>query len=294
MIKTETGLVLKEKRGLYTVETENDCIGHNIVICKAGSRLRKNGIRLCAGDKVQLEQNPDGSGFIKAALMRKNALARPPVANVDVCVIVLSVRDPAPSLYAVDKLTVMAQSCGIETAAVITKGDLACPGGLVSLYTAAGFRCFCVSAGKGDTRELSEYLAGKTSVFAGASGVGKSSLLNALFPRFKAKTGEISERIARGKNTTRHTEFFKVGENTYIADTPGFSVLDGHRVGVAEKWALAELFPDFAPFLGECAFRGCTHLKEQGCAVLRAVSDGTIAQSRHESYVRLYGEIGKT
>lgn len=282
------GVIVKEKRGLYTVALSDKAP----ILCKAGSRIRKDGVRLLAGDRVEIELNSDGSGFIRGIKERKNCLTRPAVANIDLYVIVTATATPAPYLYNIDKLTVMAASAGVEVVVVINKCDVAPPDALLSVYERAGYRCFplCAKSGEGKGALL-EYLKGKTSVFAGASGVGKSSLLNALYPTLNAETGELSLKISRGKNTTRHTEFFAVSDGTYIADTPGFTMLDEERLGVEEKEELFFCFPEFAGLFGKCVFRGCTHLKEEGCALISAVEAGKIAPSRHESYVKLYEEI---
>jgi len=281
------GVIIKEKNGLYTVWTDT-----KEILCRAGSRVRKGGIRLLAGDRVEIELNDDGSGFITSALPRANALARPHVANVGVFVIVVAATSPAPYPYNVDKLTVMAEKAGIETVLAINKCDLKASDELVGIYGGAGYKCFSLSASKGvGVDELRDYLRGKTAVFAGASGVGKSSLLNALYPSLNAETGELSRKIVRGKNTTRHTEFFAVEQNTFIADTPGFTMLDEDKLGLENNEAVFDCFPEFAECFGKCRFRGCTHLKEEGCAVIEGVKQGSIAPSRHESYVKLYAAL---
>lgn len=282
----ERGVIVKEKNGLYTVSAE-----HGSVLCRAGSRIRKGGVRPLAGDRVEIEQSGD-DGFIVSVLPRFNRMARPPVANVGAFVIVAAAAEPAPYLYGIDKLTVMACAAGVETVLAISKGDLADTDALRGIYERAGFKCFVLSVFTGEgLEELRQYLGGKTAVLAGASGVGKSSLLNAMYREVDAETGELSRKILRGKNTTRHTEFFSVGDGTYIADTPGFSLLDEEQLGVGKKEQLFDCFPEFAPFFGKCRFRGCTHLREEGCAVIEAVKSGAVAASRHESYVRLYGAI---
>jgi len=281
------GVIIKEKNGLYTVWTDTETVQ-----CRAGSRIRKGGIRLLAGDRVEVEPNGDGSGFITAALPRQNHLTRPHVANVGAFVIVVAATSPAPYPYNIDKLTVMAEKAGIETVIAINKCDLLKGDDLRGIYEKAGYKCFELSAARGaGVDSLRDYLQGKTAVFAGASGVGKSSLLNVLYPTLNAETGELSKKIVRGKNTTRHTEFFAVGQNTFIADTPGFTMLDEDKLGITDKEKVFDCFPEFEKYFGECRFRGCTHLKEDGCAVLAAVKDGQVSPSRHESYVKLYNAI---
>ncbi|MBQ3194858.1 MAG: ribosome small subunit-dependent GTPase A [Clostridia bacterium] len=286
-MESELGVIIKEKKGLYTVSA-----GGEELFCKAGSRIRKDGIRLMAGDRVEVERNADGSGFIRNVTPRKNALPRPLVANIDTLVIVTATTSPAPYPYNIDKLTVMAEKADVAVAVVINKCDLKSPGELLDMYRTVGYDCFtvCAATSKG-VEELRTYLKGKTAVFAGASGVGKSSLLNALYPGMEAETGELSKKIARGRNTTRHTEFFPVDKDTYIADTPGFTMLDEDKLGIEEYEELYLCFPEFEKHIGQCMFRGCTHLKEDGCAILAAVKCKELSQSRHESYVKLYGEL---
>lgn len=281
------GIVIKEKKGLYTVAVSGESVQ-----CHAGSRIRKGGARLLAGDRVEIELNGDGTGFITSILPRVNSLVRPLVANIDVFVIVVSASTPAPYPYNIDKLTAMAHSKGVETVIAINKCDTESPAAILSIYEKTPYRCFCLSARTGDGVEaLGDYLRGKTAVFAGASGVGKSSLLNALYSDIGAEIGELSKKIERGKNTTRHTEFFAVEKDTYIADTPGFTMLDEDRLGINEKEDVFDCFPEFEDLYGKCRFRGCTHLKEEGCAVIDAIKSGSVAKSRHESYVKLYESL---
>ena len=281
------GKILKEKKGLYNVLAEGKEFP-----CRAGSRIRKEGVRLLAGDNVLFEVNSDGSGFITEAEPRRNCLIRPLVANVDALVIVAAVCSPDPYLFNIDKLTVTGELSGIEVAVAVNKCDLKSSEELVGIYSRVGYKCFslCAADGRG-VEELKVYLEGKTAVFAGASGVGKSSLLNALYPEFDAETGGLSAKISRGKNTTRHTELFKTGEDTFIADTPGFTMLDTERLGIDEARELIDRFPETEDVRELCRYRGCTHVREEGCAVIEAVQRGDIPKSRHDSYVKLYEEI---
>lgn len=281
----KSGIVLLEKKGLYTVYSDD-----RLISCRAGSRIRKNGVRLLAGDIADIEQNKDGTGFITGIHERKNCLSRPRVANVELFVIVTATCDPAPYYYNLDKLTVMAAVSGIETVFAVNKSDLASPKELCGLYESAGMKCFPITATSGDgVYSLKSYIKGKAVVFAGASGVGKSSLINAMYPDLNAETGELSRKIARGKNTTRHTEFYLTEDKTLVADTPGFTMLDADRIGVTDKRQLWEYFPEFEEH--NCRFRGCTHLKEEGCSVIADVESGKTAKSRHESYCKLYAEL---
>lgn len=281
------GVITKEKKGLYTVAASG-----GVIACHAGSRIRKGGERLLAGDRVELSENGDGTGFITALLPRKNVLARPLVANVDAFVAVVAASTPAPYPYNIDKLTAMACYRGIETVLAVNKCDEADPNALLAVYKTVGCKCFALSAATGEgVSALGAYLRGKTAVLAGASGVGKSSLINALYPDICAETGALSKKTERGKNTTRHTELFPVGNGTYIVDTPGFTMLDEDKLGIESEQSLFDCFSEFGQYFGKCRFRGCTHLKEEGCAIIAAVKSGDIAASRHESYVKLYGAL---
>ncbi len=284
-IEMKVGTVLIEEKGLYSVLTDGETVS-----CRAGSRLRKGGMRILAGDKVDVEMNSDGTGFIVGIKERVNCLARPRVANVELFVIVTASCDPMPYLYNLDKLTVMAAVSELETVFAVNKSDLASPEELCALYSKAGMKCFPLSAKNGEgINELAEYIKGKTVVFAGASGVGKSSLINALYPELNAQTGELSKKIARGKQTTRHTCFFVTHDGTVIADTPGFTMLDADKLGVKDKYGLWQYFKEFDG--AQCKWRGCTHLKEEGCGIIEKVKEGKIAKSRHESFCKLYGEL---
>ncbi len=285
---TTNGVVLLEKKGLYTVYCDGELIS-----CRAGSRLRKSGVRLLAGDMADVDMNQDGTGFITGIQERRNCLIRPRVANVELFVIVTATCDPIPFLYNLDKLTVMAAVAGIETVFAVNKSDLASPKELCELYESAGMKCFPITATNGiGVEALKSYIKGKAVVFAGASGVGKSSLINAMYPDLNAETGELSRKIARGKNTTRHTEFYLTEDRTLVADTPGFTMLDSDKLGVTDKRSLWEYFPEFENH--NCRFRGCTHLKEEGCSVIEDVKNGKTAKSRHESYCKLYDELAAT
>ena len=297
------GMILKVQKGSYEVELPGDIT----VTCRCGSRLRKNGIMPLAGDVVSLEVNPDGTGFITALKERKNKLVRPAVANIDLLAIVVASADPSPLYYNIDKLTAAAVYEDIDVCIIISKKDLTYgeEEKIRQIYESAGFLCFSVSTFSGEgTDELREFLKNRKTAFSGASGVGKSSLLNLLYPEIKAVEGELSQKIMRGKNTTRHTELYKVGENTYIADTPGFSKLyiekdipylqktnsDSFCLEIS-KDKLIFAFPEMAKYACECRYRDCTHTKEEGCAVLKRVEEGIIPLSRHQSYLKIYEEI---
>jgi ribosome biogenesis GTPase len=211
------------------------------------------------------------------------------VANVDQLVILASRSIPVTEPFLIDRMTVLALRQGVEPLICVNKADLAAPEPLAELYRAAGFPVVCTSAETGEgVDELLRLLKGKLSAFSGNSGVGKSSILNALLPNAHIKTGEVSEKLGRGKHTTRHVELYELGGGTYIADTPGFASLDVTMTNVILKENLQYDFPDFAPYIRKCRFDDCAHLKEPGCAVTQAVAEGRIAESRYRSYARLY------
>ena len=247
---------------------------------------------------------PDGAGIaIDRVLDRSCALIRPPMANLDVLFITLAAATPDPVLETVDKLISIAEFNRIEPVIVVTKSDLApdYAAKLAELYRGAGFSAFCVGEGlNGDENELMAYintrLDGKIAAFSGASGVGKSTLLNRLFPSLHLETGDISRRIERGKNTTRHVELYPLSDALdcgFLADTPGFTMLDFERFDFFEKDDLPLTFREFVPLIGSCRYTKCTHTKEQGCAIVDGVKDGSIAKSRHQSFVSLYEILKK-
>ena len=244
----------------------------------------------------------DGTGVaIDEILPRKNALIRPPMANLDLLFVTLSATTPDPVLETVDKLISIAEHNHIEPIVVITKSELAPEYAreLADIYRRAGFEVFCVGNGL-SINALEERIAnvknGTVAAFSGASGVGKSTLLNRLFPNLQLQTGEISRRIERGKNTTRVTELYPLTSEDdcgYLADTPGFTMLDFERFDFFEKEDLPLTFREFSPYIGECRYTKCSHTKEEGCAILAAVKDGTIPKSRHASFLSLYEVLKK-
>ena len=259
------------------------------------------------GDDVTLRIEENGDTYIESIGARKNLLIRPPMANLDILFITAAAAKPAPVLSTLDKLSAICVHGGILPVFVITKCDLDPAGGarIAALYEKSGFPAFTLrglgedadgtsGAGGTDAGEvaalrafLAESLPGKTAAFAGASGIGKSTLLNLLFPALALATGSISEKIERGRHTTRHVELFEA-DGGLVADTPGFGMLDFMRFDFMKVGDLADAFPDFAPYLGRCRYTKCTHLCEDGCAVCEAVERGDIERSRHDSYVELY------
>ena len=297
--KLYTGRIVKSTGGLYRVEIGGegaDKTGET-VDCRAKGAFRRDKLIPLTGDKVRLRVTRTGEGFITEILTRKNSLIRPAVANVDTLVLVIASAHPDPDLYILDKLTAIAAFNGIDTVLVINKCDLKNADELQKLYHTAGIPAFCLSASESEAshavlEQIRTLMHGKTCFFSGASGVGKSSLLNALYPSLlKLETGEISRKIARGKHTTRVTELFKVDESNYIGDTPGFSMVDVAGFNLLTSEGLLDSFPDISAFAHGCRYTDCTHLCEDGCKVVEAVKDGKIAPTRHESFVRLYKEL---
>lgn len=281
------GLILSGKNGLYTVEAEN-----GTYVCRSGTRVRKNDGKILAGDKVLFRDNGDGNGFIISMLERKNSLIRPPVANIDLLAMVVAPKDPAPYLYNIDLLTVIAEKNDIESAIIISKSDLGDHAEIVDIYRKTPFRVIITSSESGSgIDEARALLSNKICVLCGASGVGKSTLLNSLYPELKLQTGSLSEKIARGKNTTRTTELFPMGNGTYLADTPGFTAVNTELYCAIDHKELHKLFPEFEKHTHNCRYSDCTHTKETECGIFEAVSNGEIALSRHESYKKLYGEL---
>ena len=275
--------IIKGIGGFYYVKTAD-----GVVECRAKGIFRKRGITPVAGDRVRLEHEA-GTAVIAEVRPRKNVFVRPPVANVDQFFIVASTVQPAPSTLVIDKLSAIAVDRGAQPVLVITKGDLQDAGALMQCYRTAGFPVLCVNAATGEgLAPLCAMLAGKLSVFSGNSGVGKSTLLGALMPGQTLATGEISQKLGRGRHTTRHVELFRLPNGALVADTPGFASFDTEVPELLNKEELALAFREFHPYLGQCRFVGCSHTKEKGCAVLDALQEGKITASRHRSYVRLY------
>lgn len=279
------GVIMKALSGFYYVDLDG-----TTVTCRGRGRLRHERVKPLVGDRVELTLAPDGAGTVDAVLPRRNQFSRPAVANVDQLVILGANVNPITDPYLIDRLAAMAEGKGCEVVVCLNKCDLDSSDALFALYSAAGFPTLRLSAETGEgLEELRALLAGRVSAFTGNSGVGKSSILNALEPRFALETGEVSEKLGRGRHTTRHVELFRVGSGL-VADTPGFSALEGERLELPGRAGLAACFREFRPYLDECRFVGCSHRKEAGCAVLAAVEAGKIAPSRHKSYCRLYDE----
>lgn len=281
------GIIVKITGGFYYVEADN-CTYE----CKARGVFRKRGCTPLVGDYVCIDV-PDGDGYcsIESIDDRKNSLVRPALANLDVLVIVSSVVEPAVNTYIIDKMICAAVDKGIEPVVVFSKTDLQPCDEYLDIYNKSGIKAIEYSSvtNKG-LYEIKEVLSGKVSAFSGNTGVGKSTLLNALFPQLELKTGEISDKLGRGRHTTRTVELFKCFGG-YVADTPGFSTVDLDRYEIIRKDDLQYCFPEFKEYIGECKFTSCAHICEKGCAVIEAVEKGIIPESRHNSYVRMYNEV---
>jgi ribosome biogenesis GTPase len=281
------GRVLSIRRGIYEVETPE-----GVLKCRAAAAMRKKEGRILAGDKVKFSENGIEGGFITSLLPRENSFVRPPAANVDLLVLTASAREPEPYLYNIDLMSVIAAKCGVECLLILTKADLGGCAEIAGIYEKTPIKVIITSADTGEgIAAAREALKGRFCLLCGASGVGKSSLLNAMYPQFAAETGELSEKIRRGKNTTRVTELHPVGDGTYIADSPGFTAVDTELYCEIGHKELQYLFGEFAGFTGGCRYLDCTHTKETECGVARAAAEGMVAQSRLESYKKLYTEL---
>lgn len=284
------GKIIRGIAGFYYVHV----YGAGVFECKAKGIFRNNNEKPLVGDNVSLEvlDRENMSGNIIKILPRKNLLIRPAVANVDQAVIIFAVSYPKPALNLLDRFLLMMDMQDIPAIICFNKKDEAEEGdltGLEKIYKNSGCKIFFTSASTGEgIKALKENLNGKTTVLAGPSGVGKSSVINSLFPEAKMAVGDISSKIKRGKHTTRHSELFGMGEGTYIMDTPGFTSL---RLPDASKEEIKKYYPEFKEYAVLCRFPGCVHIKEPGCAVKEAAIKGEIAESRYANYKQFYEEI---
>lgn len=286
-ITEKEGLVLSASNGFYTLECEGERY-----ICRCGTKIRKTDGRILAGDRVIFRDNGDGNGFVVSLVPRRNSLVRPPVANIDLLAMVVAPKDPMPYLYNIDLLTVIATKYDIECAIIISKSDLDDCSEIKRIYEKTPFTVVETSSKQGfGANDVKALLENKVCVLCGASGVGKSTLINTVFPHLDLETGELSEKIGRGKNTTRTTELFPLGGSSYLADTPGFTAINTELYCAIDHNELYTLFPEFSDYACQCRYTDCTHTKETECGIANAVEKGFIASERHESYKKLYNEL---
>lgn len=282
------GRIFKALSGFYYVRTG----GGESLACRARGKFRKEGVSPLVGDQVEVRELGNGEGFVEKILPRRNAFARPAVANIDQLVVIASGAVPRTDPFLIDRVAAIAALKSCEVVVVLNKCDLDRADDLYDIYTAAGFPTVRVSAETGEGLEqLRRLIADKLSAFTGNSGVGKSSILNALDPSFHLGVGEVSEALGRGRHTTRHVELYRLEGGAEVVDSPGFSSFETDELNLELKHRLPETFREFRPYLSQCRFQGCSHTKEKGCAVLEAVRAGKIPKSRHLSYLRLYEEL---
>ena len=277
------GLIVKALSGFYYVQTDD-----GIVECRARGKFRKERMTPLVGDRVRIALEA-GRGTVTEILPRRNSFIRPAVANLDALVVMASNVIPVTEPFLIDRITAIAGNQNVPVILCVNKCDLDNGTRLAKIYEHAGYRVIRTSAETGEgVEELRAAISGGVVAFTGNSGVGKSSILNRLDPEFHIQVGEVSDKLGRGRHTTRHVELYRLPDGTYVADTPGFSSFDTEQMELVLKENLQYAFPDFAPYLGQCQFNDCAHLAEPGCRVLEAVEAGDIEPTRHESYRRLY------
>ena len=278
-----TGRIVRSLSGFYDVQTSA-----GVITCRGRGSLRRSGDSPLTGDMVEITVE-NGKGMVESILPRKNRFVRPAVANVDALVVFAANVNPITEPFLIDRVAAIAGDQEVSVYICINKCDLDPAEDLERIYKHAGFPVILTSAETGEgVEELRNLLKGKLTAFTGNTGVGKSSMLNALCPDLNLATGQVSEKLGRGRHTTRHVELYCLEEDTYVADTPGFSSFDTEQMDVLLKENLQYTFPDFAPYMGQCQFHDCSHRKEPGCSIRAAVESGEIEKSRYESYLRLY------
>jgi len=283
MAEKRTGRIVRSLSGFYDVQTPE-----GVVTCRGRGSLRKNQESPLTGDMVEITVE-NGKGMVEKILPRRNRFVRPAVANVDALVVFAANTNPVTEPFLIDRVAAIAGDQEVPVYIVINKCDLDPAVNLARIYQNAGFSVIVASAETGEGVEnLRSLIRGKLTAFTGNTGVGKSSMLNQLCPRLNLATGEVSEKLGRGRHTTRHVELFDLGDDTFVADTPGFASFDTEQMDVILKDNLQYAFGDFAPYLGACQFHDCSHRKEPGCAVRQAAEQGRIEATRYDSYLRLY------
>lgn len=281
------GRIQKALSGFYYVDVDGV-----LVTCRARGKFRQEGRSPLVGDWVEVRETGPGEGMVWEIEPRHAAFDRPAVANVDQLVVVASAAIPVTDPFLIDRVAAIAALKGCGVVVCVNKCDLVPGDALADIYRAAGFPTVCASAETGEgIAALTGLISGKLSAFTGNSGVGKSSLLNAIEPGFSLRVAEVSQKLGRGKHTTRHVELYRLTCGAEVIDTPGFSSFEAEELDLKLKERLPETFIEFRPYLDQCRFVGCSHTKEKGCAILTAVRSGEIQRSRHQSYVRLYDEL---
>lgn len=278
------GVIVKALSGFYYVKT-----AETILECKARGKFRLDGTSPLVGDKVICSVDSNGKGRIEHVEERRNWFIRPAVANIDALVFVAANTNPVTDPFLIDRVSVIAASSDCELIVCINKCDTDPADELFHIFSSAGFPVVRTSAETGEgVQELRKLMSGKICAFTGNSGVGKSSIMNILLPGVNIPTAQVSEKLGRGKHTTRHVELYELGDNTYAADTPGFASFEIEMMETIPKDQLQYDFIEFGPYIGKCRFNNCAHLKEPGCAVTAALAEGKIMPSRYRSYERLY------
>lgn len=281
------GIIVKAIAGFCYVET-----GSNVYECKQRGKFRNTNLAAVTGDRVEFEIDSNNKGIITKIFDRKNLLIRPVISNIDRLVIVSASVNPAPNPLLLDRIIAIAENKNIKPVLVFNKSDLGSFGELPQIYSKIGYDVFEISCKTGEGIEGLKTLVEQEgiSAFTGNSGVGKSTILNLLYPNLDLKTGVISDKLGRGKHTTRQVELFKTG-NAYVADTPGFSSLELEDCDITDKDSLQYCFKEFSDSLGLCKFSSCSHTTEKGCEILRLVNNGEISKSRHNSFCEMYNEL---
>ena len=284
MGKSGNGQIIKALSGFYYVKNQQG----KIIECRARGKFRKEHISPLVGDFVEYSTE-GGRGMVEAIAPRRNCFVRPAVSNLDALVILASAVNPVTDPFLIDRVAAIAGDQNVPVLLCVNKIDLNDGETLCGIYRRAGFPVFPTSAETGEGIDsLLREIRGKTVAFTGNSGVGKSSILNRMDQALSVKTGEVSEKLGRGRHTTRHVELYCLPDRTGVIDTPGFSSFDTEQMNLILKENLQYAFPDFAPFLGQCRYHDCAHISEPDCAVLTALREGKLEPTRHASYVRLY------
>ncbi|MCD7756352.1 MAG: ribosome small subunit-dependent GTPase A [Firmicutes bacterium] len=283
MSERQEGRILCSISGFYDVQTDA-----GLIRCRARGALRREDSAPLTGDVVEISVE-QGHGMVEHIAPRRNCFVRPAVANIDALVVFAANANPVTEPFLIDRVAAIAGDQEVPVILCVNKCDLDPALDLVRIYRHAGFPVICASAETGEgVEQLEAAIRGKLTAFTGNSGVGKSSMLNRLCPALALPTGEVSEKLGRGRHTTRHVQLYRLEADTYVADTPGFSSFDTDQMETILKENLQFAFPDFAPYIGTCQFRDCTHRAEPGCAVTAGVKAGEIEPTRYSSYLRLY------